>query len=678
MTAGTSTPGQLKNEIRKAMSDVGLNIPPDILSKCAAMAKNLSITPTQLAESWEAHSINRNISELTDVTFAGFRNDLLSDVESMAPSTVTSGAVHESSGLGKRHASGGPSQTPPPKQRRVEIKEEEVTPRVSVSPLKSKLSPVPPTPSSILKGANTPKYEERKNAGATVASYNPHSLTPLSSSSAPHIFYKHVEKCRFMFTTPQDRANALNKRLVEFGKRIQEVYDIKDMYDVEEDQEVALARLENVGVPRQEKVCCIGRICNEAHEGKLNRTSLLLEGSRHQSNGMRVNLDISPLLDANLETRSSFSLFPGQIVAVEGINASGRKLVAHKLCEGAAPPKAVLTAGEMKEFYKSEKEGMKIMTCAGPYTTMDNLEYNPLSDLLQQIREEQPDVVILTGPFVDIKHPLVQSGNVEIDVGEGNMSKIPHEALFAQRISALLEQLFEDEEGLGTQFVLVPHLDDAVAEFVYPQPPLSDRLPKGGKQLNLSSAEAIDFGSLGLHHIESANRQPGQSTTPKRIHCVPNPCTLRINEVTIGITSTDVLFHMNCDEANGNLPPGSRLARLTQHLIQQQSYYPLYPPPVSNARNSSVNLDLKQMEKWSMECQPDILIVPSKLTTFARKVLDTTVAINPGQLSRGTAGGTYAVMDVHPMKRSLWEGKEEDVEIDDGVQDRICVEIKRI
>lgn len=212
----------------------------------------------------------------------------------------------------------------------------------------------------------------------------------------------------------------------------------------------------------------------------------------------------------------------------------------------------------------------------------------------------------------------------------------------------------------------------------YPQAPLTDRLPNGGKAANLPNAEGLEFGTLGLHHIEQVGREGLRlSDAPTRVHCVPNPCTLRINELVVGVTSTDVLFHMNADETNANLEPGSRLARIAQHLLQQQSYYPLFPPPAS--LSMAANLDLKHMEIWNMPCQPDLLIVPSKLTCFARSILDSTVVVNPGHLSKGTTGGTYAVMEVHPIKRDTLETVGgDDIELAHNVQERVRVEIKRI
>ena len=160
----------------------------------------------------------------------------------------------------------------------------------------------------------------------------------------------------------------------------------------------------------------------------------------------------------------------------------------------------------------------------------------------------------------------------------------------------------------------------------------------------------------------------------QRVHCVSNPCTFKINEVVFGITSTDVLFHMNIEETNSNLEVGTRMKRIAQHVVQQRSYYPLFPPPAT----FPTNLDLKHMDKWQLPCKPDVLIVPSKLASFATPVLDNTVVVNPGHLTKGTTGGTYAVMEIHPMKREALDQSADDVQLQHNLDERIHVEVKRI
>ena len=189
-----------------------------------------------------------------------------------------------------------------------------------------------------------------------------------------------------------------------------------------------------------------------------------------------------------------------------------------------------------------------------------------------------------------------------------------------------------------------------------------------GKELQVKGGAGIEVGTLGLKRLEDV-------VGKGRVHCLSNPCTLKINEVVIGVTSTDVLFHISAEETNANLQRGSRLKRIAQHLLQQRSYYPLFPPHA----NKPTNLDLKHMQEWQMPCQPDLLIIPSKLTSFASTVLDSTVVVNPGNLSRGTTGGTYAIMEIHPFSRETLEnGGGDDVQLPHRLNDRVRVEIKRI
>lgn len=485
-----------------------------------------------------------------------------------------------------------------------------------------------------------------------------------------------------MFTSLEKRSGALEDRLFDMNNAICDKYKIKD-----EDQEMieavdgiksednGLGTWVPVGLPKQNKVLCVGRICNEAHEGKINRTSIRLEGSRQHSAGSRIHLDLQGLnkpTETNPEPQS-YSFFPGQIVAVEGINSSGRTMQASGLLEGAAPTQETMAPSKLLDLHYGAKaqDGMplSIMSLCGPFTMKDNLDYDPLVDAILQVTTDKPDVVIMCGPFVDCRHTLVAGGEPTITNDDGVEQKVSYEALFATRISGLLEEMYGADPELKTQFVLVPSMDDAFLDAVYPQPPLEDI--KAG--LKLPKGVAGDFGELGLSFIEQAGREDvKKNQRSKRVHCVSNPCTLRINDVTVGVTSTDVVFHIASDETNANLPGGTRLQRIAQHLIQQRSYYPLFPA----AKGAS--MDLAKMKEWEMPVQPDILITPSKLTNFARKVLDTTVVVNPGHLTKGTAGGTYAMMDVHPMKKEDLEKALDGDNVVKGVQDRLRVDIKRI
>lgn len=187
----------------------------------------------------------------------------------------------------------------------------------------------------------------------------------------------------------------------------------------------------------------------------MNATTVMLEGSRASTGGARVEVDLRHL-------KSDFSLFPGQIVALEGYNTTGRSLVAQRLCEGAPHPANQTKAADLLNFHHAAQDGapLQIVTAAGPFTTADNLDYQPLVDLIAGLVQQQPDVVILTGPFVDMTHATVASGNTVVDG-----SVVPLEVVFAHKVSQVLEDFYEGANH-ATQFILQPSVNDATAEWV--------------------------------------------------------------------------------------------------------------------------------------------------------------------------------------------------------------------
>ena len=78
-------------------------------------------------------------------------------------------------------------------------------------------------------------------------------------------------------------------------------------------------------------------------------------------------------------------------------------------------------------------------------------------------------------------------------------------------------------------------------------------------------------------------------------------------------------------------------------------------------------MDLNHRKHFQIGTTPDILILPSKLNHFCGQVKDS-ICLNPGALTKGVSGGTFATITVFP--------KEE--ESSETLVDRTMVEVKRI
>ncbi|XP_064811219.1 DNA polymerase alpha subunit B isoform X2 [Oncorhynchus masou masou] len=305
----------------------------------------------------------------------------------------------------------------------------------------------------------------------------------------------------------------------------------------------------------------------------------------------------------NIEEFSPVSL-PAQVVVMEGMNTSGRKFVASKLFEGVPLPfYSTPIKQEMDMDIPDVPEQLLVMVACGPYTPSDGLTFDPLVDLINVIARDRPDVCILLGPFVDSKHEQI----------EKSLVTETFDAIFSRCVGSIVE----GTKGVGCRLVFVPSQRDVHHHFIYPQPPFI--LP------DLSKDDA------------------------KRMTLVPDPCTLLIDGVTFGLTSTDILFHMGAEEiscASGS----DRFSRILKHMLTQRNYYPLYPPV------EEVNMDYEKFQGYGqMPLSPDVLIVPSELRFFIKDVIGC-VCVNPGRLTKGQVGGTYGRLLIQRSAPSI-DGK---------------------
>ncbi len=254
-----------------------------------------------------------------------------------------------------------------------------------------------------------------------------------------------------MYTPPARKAEVLERELHVMAERLIRAHNLGGAPADGEDgmeassssssssssSKAALADtlLEPVGMPSQTSVLMCGRVCCHVESrdgvGTLNAESLLLEGSRSRSNGVRVRLDVSRV--------PSLDLFPGQIVIVRGTNPSGTTMIAEQIYSSAPAPRATTSVADLRAMNHADAsrpadlddEGgitdvapslggrpLEMLVAAGPFCVVDDLEYEPLEDFVNEVIERKPDVVLLIGPFVDTTNQKIKLGDIQLDGGE--------------------------------------------------------------------------------------------------------------------------------------------------------------------------------------------------------------------------------------------------------------------
>ncbi|KAL8995521.1 MAG: hypothetical protein Q9188_006789 [Gyalolechia gomerana] len=473
-------------------------------------------------------------------------------------------------------------------------------------------------------GQQSVTFAERQNPGQIIETLNGHlgvHEPPIAPHPEPRVKLTantDLKKFRYrpMAMHLSEASEVLDDRIDEFQSLIQAHHGLDD------------SAFGNAAAQATNEVIAVGRIASDSPEGKLNAASMVLETSRRTGAGIRIPLKLESI---------AHEFFPGQIVAVRGINASGEYFSANEILDIPllAPAASHMSTLEtLNERLGAAKDGdfsapskaLNVIVASGPYTADDNLAFEPLHALCQKAEETSVDMLILIGPLFDTEHPLLASGDIDLP---DDHSIEPDRATLADAFRMLIAKPLQAlaQAVPSITIVCIPSARDLMNKHVsWPQ----DNLP--GKKLGL----------------------------PKQAKMVSNPVTISINEIVVAISAQDILYELRREEVLVGKPKESNLlARLPRHLIQQRHFFPLYPPgdrtllPKTGteegvATGTPIDVSYLKLGEW-LEARPDMLIQPSALPQFA-KVIENVLVINPGPLSKRKAAGTYAQLTVYPRK----------------------------
>ncbi|KAJ5492169.1 DNA polymerase alpha subunit B N-terminal [Penicillium expansum] len=591
-------------------------IPKDILAELLSMLRVHSIPAEELFYKWESYSIKMGEGvTLTMQTVRGFKQDVLEALE------------RESRDKAGRHTEKRNANTATPRGAAAAGGDmfgmfDQLTPTASnvrtgngfgSAKRKSEFtSPATPRVSKFEKfgsqagtktptgtpgdGMQTVPFSDRPNPGQTVETLNAHlslpetPMAPFSEARIKPTANTDLKKLGYkpMGMKLSEASEILDDRIDEFATIFQAEFNSDDI------------TFGSAAIQSTSEIIAVGRIASDSLEGKLNPASLVLETSRRTGAGRRVPLKVDSVPSVNF--------FPGQIVALRGINPSGEYFTVKEVLPIPLLPPAVSSAVTLDNINErldgDANPPLNIMVAAGPYTADDNLDFEPLQELCQKAAENYADSLVLMGPFLDIEHPLLASGDFDLpDIKGLDPDTATLSIMFRHCISAPLARL-----GAAVPSITILLKKD-----------------------------------LGL---------------PKQVRMVSNPVTLSFNESVIGMCSHDVLSELRREEVlHGRPAEANLLTRLPKYLVEQRHFFPLFPPTARSnlpkpgsegglATGAMLDLPYMKLGEW-WNVRPDILIVPSMLPPFV-KVVDSVLVINPGTLSKRRAAGSYAQLAVHP------------------------------
>lgn len=311
-----------------------------------------------------------------------------------------------------------------------------------------------------------------------------------------------------------------------------------------------------------------GQIVSE--EGRCDPSDFKIEGIGVLTNES-IHVDITHI--------GEYSIFPGQIIVIKGTKLNNRKIIATEL---------YTTAPGLVNHLPLLRERLQIMVAAGPFLTTRQLDYTILHNLLDHVKRNQPDMLFLVGPFIDI----------EFTPG----STPPISEAFKDTHERLLSEVIAIFSKTRTKVHYISSSRDMCSVPVFPTP--------------------VTGGLKGNDHS-----------------LLPDPVILSVRSFLIGFTSIDVLLHLSQFETSNCR--GNRLARLCGHILNQQSFYPVKPAPLDTP------VDYAKLYTYSkLKYIPHVIVLPSELRFFIKEV-EGCLFINTQRCLRGQ--NNFAQIEVRPQ-----------------------------
>ena len=382
-----------------------------VLRIVTEFANEMGYSASEMAEKWDVYSMNNAISEPANAQgLLSLKPSLVSNKRQKPTTSTTS---HQN----KENYTNRTPVAIRKKSKSAHLTKDDDLPSPGLMHKRVKFQS-PSTPASLHRPKGAPSlfspttlaspmagmtYDQRTTAGQVVQEFNPElklqlksMMTQMETQTTTTIGSSQFSNntsadFSYMHTPLTERAKVLERQLVDAQAAVEAKYDLSHECGV-------------IGDPSPSSVIVVGRICCDAAEGKLNTTVVMLEGSRASCGGQRVPLDLSHV--------STYTVFPGKIVALEGVyNTMGAPFLVKRFLDPVTAPMPRSSLSMLESGHRP----VRVLTACGPFTCNDNANYMPLNDLIEIAKVDRPNVVILVGPFIDATHPSFKDGAVEYE-----------------------------------------------------------------------------------------------------------------------------------------------------------------------------------------------------------------------------------------------------------------------
>lgn len=172
-----------------------------------------------------------------------------------------------------------------------------------------------------------------------------------------------------------------------------------------------LRYVKNVRSVNQTYFRTFGRI----NTNKQTTNTVTLEGCTR-----RKGASAADSIEVDFRNVKRYSVFSGQVVAVEAMNPVGDTLYVKEIFAKAYAPSSCAPRIE---------SSINVFVAAGPFTASSNMQYQPLWDLMEKVASDEPHVLLLVGPFLEYTHSEIQDGLV----------KDTHQELFEKTLARIME-----------------------------------------------------------------------------------------------------------------------------------------------------------------------------------------------------------------------------------------------